>query len=69
MDVDELGQLVHSKAQTAVGVQQPCRAACAGTKQDDNRAQSVFKQAAEVSWGGEGCSVMVFGCERGFQAA
>ena len=59
--IGELGQLIHGKTQTAVRIQQPCRAACAGTKQDDNRAQRVFEQAAGFfgffcGWGnGGGC--------------
>ena len=43
LDVGEFGQLIHGKTQAAVGIEQPCRAACAGTKQNDNRAQGVFK--------------------------
>ena len=36
--IGELGQLIHGKTQAAVGIQQPCRAACACAEQNNHRA-------------------------------
>ena len=44
--IGELGQLIHGKTQAAVGVQQPCRTACARAQQNNHRAECVFEQAA-----------------------